>query len=482
VRKPSQIKAIVLLGSKFVATTCAAKTLGFLGFISTTVTLLAEPPKLSNSEKPATFWLERGEDWGRFLGPTGNGHSPETGVDAELWQPHPPILWTLSLGVSYGGPAVVGQQLYQFDRYGNNERLTCYDVITAKELWRWEAPVQYEDMYGYNNGPRCSPIIDGDLIFLYGVAGDLYCLNLQTRQLVWRVDTLKEYGVVPNFFGVASNPVVHGDKLLVMVGGSPPESQNVPAGQLDLVKPNGSAIVAFDKRSGAEIYRLGDDLASYASLSTQKVGDRFVGLVFLRSGLVAWDLDHGKVIHEFPWRSAMLESVNAAMPVTDGRTVFVSEAYEIGSALLDATQTPWQTIWKDSGPRNRCRFRAHWATPILIDGYLYGSSGRNPADSDLRCIRWQDGQVMWTDRRHERSSLLAVDGYLLVWGEYGRLDLLKPDATALHQIKSCDFSRIQAGDGRPLLEYPCWAAPVLSHGLLYIRGSDRMVCMQLIAK
>lgn len=470
------------LSGKFLAMISAIMSLGCLGCSPTAPPISNQETQHHIAAKPAAFWLENGEDWARFLGPAGNGHSSETGVDPELWQPHPPILWTLPLGVSYGAPCVVGQQLYQFDRYADSERLTCYDVLTAKELWRWEASVQYEDMYGYNNGPRCSPIIDGDLVFLYGVAGDLYCLNLQTRQLVWKVNTLKEYGVVPNFFGVASNPIVHGDKLLVMIGGSPPESQRVPAGQLDLVKPNGSAIVAFDKRSGAEIYRLGDDLASYASLSIQKVNDRLIGLAFLRSGLLAWDLDHGKVIHQFPWRSAMLESVNAALPVTDGRSVLVSEAYEVGSALLDASQTPWQPIWKDSGPRNRCCFRAHWATPILIDGYLYGSSGRNPADSDLRCVRWQDGQVMWTDRRHERSSLLAVDGYLLVWGEYGHLDLIKPDATALNQIKSCDFSQVQAGDGRPLLEYPCWAAPVLSHGLLYLRGNDRMVCFRLIAK
>ncbi len=32
----------------------------------------------------------------------------------------------------------------------------------------------------------------------------------------------------------------------------------------------------------------------------------------------------------------------------------------------------------------------------------------------------------------------------------------------------------------PLLEYPCWAAPILSHGLLYVRGKDRLVCLEVI--
>jgi hypothetical protein len=421
-----------------------------------------------------------GDDWCRFLGPDGNGHARERGVDPELWQPHPPILWTLPLGVSYGAPAIVGDRLYQFDRYANHERLTCYDLTIPQELWRWESPVQYEDMYGYNNGPRCSPIIDGDLIFLYGVAGGLYCVERSSGNLVWERNINRDYAVVTNFFGVASNPVVYQDLLLVMVGGSPPQSHLVPSGQLNLVEPNGSAIVAFDKRTGEERYRLGHDLASYASLSVQEVAGQPTGLAFLRNGLLAWLPENGKALFEFPWRADMLESVNAAMPVTDGKRVMVSESYQIGTVMLEGSAEPWEVVWKDGGPRNRCRFRAHWATPVLIDGYLYGCSGRNPADSDFRCLRWEDGQVMWTQRSHERSSVLAVDGYMVVLGEYGKLELIRPNPTECEVIAQVDLGRISAPDGQPYLQYPCWAAPVLSHGLLYVRGNDRLICMQLI--
>jgi hypothetical protein len=37
-----------------------------------------------------------------------------------------------------------------------------------------------------------------------------------------------------------------------------------------------------------------------------------------------------------------------------------------------------------------------------------------------------------------------------------------------------------ARKGMPLLEYPSWAAPILSNGLLYLRGKDRLVCLELI--
>lgn len=443
--------------------------------------LLAVPARGQESApEPSAFWRQQGDDWIRFLGPDGNGHSREKGLDPKLWNPHPPILWTMTLGESYGAPSVSGRRLYQFDRYGDQERLSCYDIFSRSRLWYWEAPVEYQDMYGYNNGPRCSPIIDGNLIFLYGVAGGLYCLDAEKQSLVWSVDTVSEYGVVQNFFGVASNPAVFEDQLLVMVGGSPPESQKVPSGRLNLVRPNGSAIVAFDKRTGQELYRLGDDLASYASIAVQQVSGKPTGLAFLRGGLLAWDLRSREILCQYPWRAEMLESVNAAIPVTDGSRVLISEAYEIGSAMLESDKSPWRTAWQDGGPRNRCRFRAHWATPVLVDGYLYGCSGRNAPDSDFRCIRWQDGKVMWTQRQHERSSLLAIDGYLVVLGEYGRLELLRPNPERYDVVASADLGQVTGSNGRPILEYPCWAAPVVSHGRMYLRGNDQLVCLQLM--
>lgn len=421
------------------------------------------------------------EDWCKFLGPQGDGSSNEKGVDPELWNPHPKIKWGLPLGVSYGGPAVSDGKLLQFDRYGDQERLTCYDAATAKVLWRSESPVEYDDMYGYNNGPRCSPIVDDGLVFTYGVAGQLSCHEFETGKLLWTKDTVREYGVVQNFFGVASTPITFEDKLVVMVGGSPAESHKLSGNALPQVKPNGSALVAFDKKTGKEIYRLGDELASYAGLAIREIEGKPTGLAFLRGGLVAWDPSSGNELFGYPWRAPMLESVNAALPITVGNRIMLSEAYEVGSTSLDIVDGKPVVAWQDSGPRSACKFRAHWSTPVVVDGYIYGCSGRNQPDSDFRCVRFSDGEVQWTDRRHERSSVLAVDGYLIVLGEYGRLELIRPTPEKLDVIAECELNELTVkGDGKPLVDYPCWAAPVLSNGMLYIRGNERLVCFELI--
>lgn len=421
-----------------------------------------------------------GEDWPSFLGPRADGTSIETGVKPELWQPHPKLLWQLPLGMSYGGPAVVKGRLLQFDRIGRSERLRAIKAETGEELWSWKDVVEYQDMYGYNSGPRCMPIVDNDLVYLYGVTGKLSCVSLGEGKTIWQRDLGEEFGVVQNFFGVASAPFIWNDQVIVMVGGSPEESKKLPPGRLDMVQPAGSAIVALDKTTGKVIYKVGNDLASYSSPTVRRIGDRNIGLVLARSGLLGWNPENGQELFNQPWRANMLESVNAAQPVVSGNQILISETYEIGSLLLELEGETPKIVWKDGDRRNTQCFRAHWSTPALIDGYLYGCSGRNQPDADFRCVRLSDAKVMWTERRHERASVLSVDGYVIVLYENGELELIKPNTDKYEKIAGVHLGEIQGQNALPLLDEPCWAAPVLSHGLLYVRGNSNLLCFELI--
>ncbi|MGN6134442.1 MAG: PQQ-binding-like beta-propeller repeat protein [Aureliella sp.] len=438
------------------------------------------------SQPVENLWTRsQGEDWPAFLGPRGDGTSLETGIDPQRWDPHPPLLWQLKLGMSYGGPAVVKGRVLQFDRdeerLTGRERLRCLKAETGAPLWEWSDPVEYQDMYGYNSGPRCMPIVDSDRVYLYGVSGKLSCVKLADGQILWQRDMTNEYGVVQNFFGVASTPLVYHDQLLVMVGGSPRDSQHVPTGRLDMVKPNGSAIVSLDKKTGKELYRVGNELASYSSPRACRIGESDLGLAFVRGGLLAWDLRDGRERFMFPWRAPMLESVNAAQPVVDGNKVLLSETYDVGSVLLEIEQGQSKVLWQDGSRRSEQAFRAHWSTPVLIDGHLYGCSGRNQPDADFRCVRLSDGEVLWSVRKHERASVLAVDGYLIVLYEDGVLELVRPSTEKYDVVRTVDLNAVEVpGEHAPLLDEPCWAAPVLAHGLLFLRGNSRLLCFDLI--
>ena len=418
-----------------------------------------------------------GVDWPTFLGPTGDSKSPEKGILTRWPKEGPRIVWQKQLGISYGIGSVSKGRFYQFDRFGNRARLYCLNAETGEELWKFEYPTNYEDMYGYNGGPRCSPVIDGERVYIFGAEGMLHCLGANDGKPIWKVDTTRQFGVIQNFFGVGSTPVVEEDLLIVMIGGSPPE--NVALGRVDLAEGNGSGIVAFDKLTGKVKYKITDELASYASLKLATIDMRRWCFAFCRGGLVGFDPATGKIDFEYPWRAKVLESVNASMPVVVGGEVFISETYGPGSTLLEVSPGKHKVVWRDD-PRERDKaMQTHWNTPVYVDGYLYGSSGRNLGDAELRCIEWKTGKVMWSQPDLTRSSLLYVDGHFVCLGETGKIHLLKVNPTKFDVVAEVTLIGKEASAPQ-LLKDPCWAAPILSHGLLYVRGKDRLVCLELI--
>lgn len=422
---------------------------------------------------------KKGSDWPRFLGPTGDGISPEKGIITPWPEKGLRVVWQCAVGSGYGAPTVNEGKLFLFDRHGDNDRLTCMNSETGAALWKFEYATKYEDYFGYNNGPRCCPVVDGDRVYLHGAEGMLHCVSAKDGKLLWKVDTREAFGVVQNFFGVGSAPVVEGDLLIVQVGGS-------PAGeQLGLnQRGNGSGVVAYDKRTGKVKYKVTDELASYASPVLATINGRRWCFVLARGGLVGLNPATGKVDFHFPWRARALESVNASNPVVAGDWVFVTECYGPGSALIKVKEGGYEVLWTDADRRDKS-LQCHWNTPILHAGYVYGSSGRHAGQAELRCVELATGKVTWSQADLTRASLTMVDGHFLCLTELGQLLLLKVNPQRYEEVSRIDLRRLGKGDlGRLPRGYlpndPYWASPVVSHGLLYVRGDNRLLCLELI--
>jgi outer membrane protein assembly factor BamB len=408
------------------------------------------------------------------------------------WPPGGPrVVWTRRLVESYGIGSVSRGKYYQFDSDRGNAVLLCLDSRTGDELWRFTYPSVYTDFYGYNSGPRCSPVIDDGRVYLYGVEGMLHCVDVETGKKVWAVDVNKRFGVVQNFFGVGSTPVVFKDLLIVMVGGSPPDDQNIPPGRLDLVRGNGSGIVAFDKQSGEVRYQITDELASYSSPKLAFHDGRPWCFVFARRGLVAFNPETGKVDFQYPWRAKILESVNASVPVVVGDRVFLSETYGPGSVLLSFRSGGFGEIWKDNPNARAKAMQTHWNTPIYHEGYLYGSSGRHEYNAELRCIEFETGKIQWSVPGLSRCSLVYIDKHFVCLGEDGALRLIRVNPKKYDLVSEVvlrdrtanvdpEWPEQLVDEATRLLRRPAWAAPIISHGLMYVRGKDRVACLELI--
>jgi outer membrane protein assembly factor BamB len=424
---------------------------------------LQAPPDLGTRQS--------GADWPSFLGPRRDGTSTERGIAP--WPPAGPRrVWERELAESYATCSIQRGRLFLFDRPGAKFRLNCLNAETGAELWTTEYASDYSDGYGAGNGPRCCPVVDDDRVYTFGPDGLLHCFRSVDGALVWKKNTSDEFGVVSNFFGVGSTPIVEGDLLIALIGGSPPGSPNIMSGE---TRGAGSGIVAFDKRTGAVKYKLTDELASYSSPTTATINGRRWGFVHARGSLVGFDPATGKVDFQYPWRARSITTVNIANPVVAGDLLFVSEAYGIGSAVIRVRPGGYDPVWEDGRKRDRAMM-SYWNTPVHVGGFLYGSNGMN-ADADLRCVEMATGKVKWTAPDVRQCSLLGVDGHLVGLGEDGVLYLLNANPDKCEVLAR---TLMLDPKGQPLLQSPARAAPVLSHGLLYLRGSSRLVCLELI--
>ncbi len=433
-------------------------------------------------------------DWPRFLNDDFSGsakltESAPNSIASLNWKSEPKFHWSLDVGDGYGIGVVRGENYFQFDATNDSERLRKIDLATGAVKWTRSYPLDYRDMYGYETGPRCSPTIaelddgSGDAqIFTYGVAGQLTAWSCESGDQLWTNSLNEKYDVVQNFFGVGSSPLIVGDQVIVMVGGSPDEQQALAPGRLDRVVPEGTLMVSLDRSTGDVRWTGGDDLASYSSPRTITIGGKEYLLMFARDHLWVLDPTDGQSLGKVYHRADILESVNAMVPIVDGNRVLISECYDAGAAVYDINvendRALFETVWKDPVGRRRSQaLRSHMSTPILHGGYLYACSGRNAPDSDFRCIDFATGEVKWTALDRRRSTSTRLGDVLLVLKETGSLHIVRatPDRFDELAVWELEFT---AGD-RPALQFPCWSAPVIVGDRMLIRGDRTVLCLAL---
>jgi outer membrane protein assembly factor BamB len=448
---------------------------------------------------------EAAYDWPRFLGLQGNNTSAETGL-VEKWSTNGlPIVWQKEIGSGYSAPSIAGRALILHHRVKDEEVIQSFDAATGGSLWRYGYPSGFRDPFGYNNGPRCTPILTTNRCYTFGAEGQLSCLDLETGKLIWQRETSKDWSVPEPFFGVGSTPLLEGDRLIVMVGGQP-----------------NATVVALDAATGKTLWESGGEsnwqgaptigwqgqapyrwtgaekMASYSSPVAATIHGRRHILCLTRQGLMSLNPTNGAIAFSRWFQSPVNESVNAMCPVVKDDLVLISAAYyRIGAVLLRVKPDgqSLEEVWRSPkrAPEREDEdasltmpvLETHWTTPVLHAGYLYAFSGRNEPDARFRCVEFETGKLMWNrDERwrphsasqpsvYGRGSAILADGRLIVLGEGGKLGMF-----ALNPQRAEEICAWQV----PQLHYPCWTAPVLSNKRLYLRSEDRLLRLDISRK
>jgi outer membrane protein assembly factor BamB len=380
-------------------------------------------------------------DWPQYLGPNQNGRSAETGLLTSWPDSGPDELWRFELGDGYSGMAIADGRLFTQFGAGGDELAVALDAATGKELWRVRTDSNRGD--GQGGGPRSTPTVDGDVVYVVGARGKLYALSVATGAEIWKVDLVKELGARVPRWGVSVSPLIEGDLLFFDVGGKP-----------------GYSLVALDKKSGAVRWHSETDKPGYSTpLAVTVDGVRQI-LFFTGSSLVSVAPEDGRVYWRHPWKTSY--DVNAAMPVfVPPNRVFISTSYDKGATLLEMKVSgdgvSAREIWRDRVMKN------HFNSSVLVGEYLYGFD-----NGTLKCIEAASGEELWAERGFSKGSLIYADGHLVVLGERGQLASVKATPAGYQEQ-----ARFQPLRGRT------WTVPSLADGRLFVRNQGTLVALSL---
>jgi outer membrane protein assembly factor BamB len=385
-----------------------------------------------------------GEDWPQHLGPRRDGTSSEPAPEA--WKgDRPPVVWRHPVGQSYAAPAVAGDSVFVFHRLGDEARLDCLAAGDGKPVWTYRSPTRYRDDFGFSEGPRATPVVTADSVFVFGADGVLAGVDRATGKQRWSVPTAERFGADKGFFGAASSPLVLGDRLYLNVGG------------------RSSGLVAFNTRDGSVAWSTGSDEASYSSAVPLEFGGRAAVVFFTREGVVVAAADDGDVLARHRLRSRNDASVNAATPLVLGDRIFASASYGTGAVLLRVASGALEPVWSSDDALSN-----HYATSVAYQDLLFGFHGRQEYGASLRCVEASTGAVKWSIERFGSGSITRVGDRLLVLHEDGRLFLAPASASGFEPIAQAR-----------VLEPTVRALPAYADGVLYAHNERELVAVRL---
>ncbi len=383
-------------------------------------------------------------DWPQWLGPNRNGISAEIGLLKSWPATGPKILWRMPLGEGYSGVSISQGHVYTLFSQGNDEFVICLDAATGKELWRARSDSTFKDVNG--NGPRSTPTVHNEVVYALGARGKLHALQTASGKKLWSRDLKKEFKTSgPSDGGFSTSPLIEGNLLLVEAGGE------------------GNSFIAFDKQSGAMVWKAESDRAAFASPIAITVNGVRQIVFFPATGAIAMSPADGKIFWRLPWKTE--GNVNAATPLfIPPDKVFISSGYGVGATLLrieagNATARI-EEIWKSKAMQNK------YTSSILQSDYLYGFDG-----GMLKCIEVNTGAEKWTQRGFGVGTLIYADGHLIVLGDKGKLALVEAAPTGYKEKA-----------GAEVLNGRCITVPALAAGKLYVRNTKELVCLDIFGQ
>jgi outer membrane protein assembly factor BamB len=350
------------------------------------------------------------------------------------------------------------------------ERVFCLDEKTGKQIWDHK----YETTYAisYPNGPRCTPIVDGDKVYALGAMGQLICFDKNKGDIVWQKNLPKEYGTKPPIWGYASHPLIDGDTIYLPVGGT------------------GSALVAFHKNDGKEIWKsLTTFDISYVPLVLFGEGDSRQLFFWNGDGINSVNPKNGEKYWDINLRdhNPQAQAISIAMPRVVDNELFISDFF-MGSMLvrLDKQPTRHKEIWRTTKEQKRAgtHLNSLMMTPFIYDGHAYGVGSNGRGDGLLMCVRVEDGEKVWSETTSLGKGRLTFASLFIIKNEdrfflcndQGEIIIANLTPKGYEEISRTKILEpTHKARGRTVV----WSHPAFANGHIFARNDKEIVCYDL---
>jgi len=385
------------------------------------------------------------DDWPQWRGPRRDGVSAESGL-LKQWPPSgPPLAWQATgAGQGYSSFAVSGGRLFSLGARQGTEHVFALDAASGKRLWDVTNGQRFQNDRG--DGPRSTPTVDGDRVYVFGGSGDLTVLDAASGKVFWTQNLLRKFGGSNIQWGLSESPLVLSDRIIVAPGGA------------------GTGVVALKKTDGSLLWKTQSDEPGYSSAVVQSVGAVQQAIVFTATRALGVDVADGRLLWSYD--RVANRTANIATPIARGNNVFLSSDYGTGAALLaltpDGNRVKAREVYFTNEMRN------HHASSVLVGDHLYGFSS-----SILTAMQFDTGKVAWRDRSVGKGSVIVADQHLYLYSEDGVVGLA--DVNPSQYVERGRF-RLKTGN------LPTWSHPVVSGGRLYLRDQDTIYAYDVAAK
>lgn len=403
--------------------------------------------------------LASAADWPQYAGPNHNNSTPDKVAGA--WPTGgPKLVWKVQTPTGFSVFSVAGGRAYTLvSREADGalqEVCLALDAATGKELWATPLGIAKYDGGGDSgtptnqggDGPRSTPTVDGDRVYVLDARLKLHCLEAAKGQPVWTKDFVQELGAKGIQWQNAASPVVEGDLIFVCCGAP------------------GKSLLGLRKTDGSLAWSGESDVPTHATPTLATLHGVRQIIFFTRTGLVACETQSGKVL----WRQAYRFSVStAASPVVAGDIVYCSAGYGVGTGAYriakDGDRWTSTEIWRITGDE----LANHWSTPVVKDGYVYGLYGfKQYGKAALKCLELATGKQKWSEPGFGPGGVILAGGQLVVLNDRGEVVLVAPQPDGYQEL-----ARTKAVAGK------CWNHPVVSGGRIYARSTTEGACLDV---